>query len=48
LYEKSGNTEPIVIDVDVVDVHEDSDNDEEAIDVIDILRSEGVEVEEDE
>ena len=48
LYEKSGNTEPIVIDVDVVDVDEDSDDDEAVIDVIDILKSEGVEVEDDE
>jgi hypothetical protein len=32
------------VDVDVIDVHEDSDEDEAAIDVIDILKSEGVEV----
>lgn len=46
LYEKGGKTEPIVldVDVDVIDVHEDSDEDEAAIDVIDILKSEGVEV----
>ena len=33
-----------MLDVDVIDVHEDSDEDEAAIDVIDILKSEGVEV----
>ena len=44
LYEKGGKTEPIVLDVDIIDVHEDSDEDEAAIDVIDILKSEGVEV----
>ena len=44
MYEKGGKTEPIVLDVDIIDVHEDSDEDEAAIDVIDILKSEGVEV----
>ncbi|EHB48622.1 hypothetical protein MycrhDRAFT_5463 [Mycolicibacterium rhodesiae JS60] len=44
LYEKSGDIAPIIIDVDVID--EDATEDaEQPIDVIDILKSEGINVE---
>ncbi|WP_445159783.1 EcsC family protein [Mycobacterium sp. Dal123C01] len=43
LYEKGGGVEPIAIDVDVTGDGEDSDDG--AIDVIDILTSEGVQIE---
>ena len=42
LYEKSGTVEPFVIDVDVTD--DDGDVGDKAIDVIDILNSEGVHI----
>jgi hypothetical protein len=45
LYEKSGNTGPIVIDAEVMEEHEDPNGDEAPLDVVDILKSEGIEVE---
>jgi hypothetical protein len=42
LYDKSGTVQPVVIDVDVTD--DDGDVDDKAIDVIDILNSEGVDI----
>ncbi|OHU93761.1 hypothetical protein C1Y40_05122 [Mycobacterium talmoniae] len=46
LYEKTGETSPIIIDADVVDEHADSGAQEMPIDVVDILKSEGVDVDE--
>lgn len=42
LYEKKGDTAPIVVDAEVVAEDEDVDNPESAIDVVEILRSEGI------
>jgi hypothetical protein len=45
LYEKGADTAPIVIDVDVIDEYESADDVESTIDVVDILKSEGIDVE---
>jgi hypothetical protein len=45
LYEKSGDTAPITIDVDFIDEREAAEDGEEPINVVDILESEGIDVE---
>lgn len=47
LYEKSGDTAPIIIDVESADQTDSADEEESAIDVIEILKSEGIDVEAD-
>ena len=45
LYEKSDDTGPIIIDADVITEYEDAEAEEPTIDVVDILKSEGIDVE---